>query len=246
MDNPQLLLLLINIILKHTIIDTPNIILKRSVYIRMYKPVILNNIHTQYQVDKNGNVKGKFGKILKPNTATKGYQMVKLYLDDGSKFNAAVHRLVAEAFIPNPDNKPEVNHKNIHNLSPAENKKDNCVENLEWVTGSENVKHAFRNKLREAKYGENHPMSKFEDDIIHSICKLYVQGYKPKDIRKQLNIQNKEIINRVLKGKTRLRISSQYGIVPYEIQKKKKNKSNSSTTNENAYLDGYYNIIINA
>lgn len=75
------------------------------------------------------------GRILKPNTDRGGYLYVRLYRDGGSKY-LKIHRLVAMTFIENPQNKPQVNHKNgIRN--------DNRLENLEWVTCSENHRHAF-------------------------------------------------------------------------------------------------------
>lgn len=68
------------------------------------------------------------------------YSRIKLYLN-GKKVNFLVHRLVAEAFIPNPDNKPYINHidGNIYN---------NHVSNLEWCTQAENVQHAVRTGLK--------------------------------------------------------------------------------------------------
>jgi hypothetical protein len=85
-----------------------------------------------YQVSIDGEVKNvKTGRILRPCKSHKGYLLTYLYKDGKGK-GYSVHRLVARAWIPNPDNLPQVNHIN-------EDKTDNRVENLEWVTAKENV-----------------------------------------------------------------------------------------------------------
>ena len=93
---------------------------------------------TLYQVSNHGNV-SNFRKILKPYVMPKGYRALKL-VKNGLKKGFLVHRLVAEAFHPNPLNKPEVNHIDG-------DKGNNHYLNLEWVTKSENMIHAVKHEL---------------------------------------------------------------------------------------------------
>jgi len=91
--------------------------------------------YPNYKVSNLGKVK-HYERLLRPNINRYGYETVLLYNNVGRR-KYLVHRLVAFAFIPNTLNKPQINH--INGI-----KTDNRVENLEWVTNSENMKHAFR------------------------------------------------------------------------------------------------------
>ena len=94
-----------------------------------------------YSVSNFGEVKShRTGKILKPATNHKGYLIVQLSVL-GCKVNYRIHRLVAETFISNPENLPEVDHINM-------DRQDNIVTNLRWVSGSTNTRN--RNVCREA------------------------------------------------------------------------------------------------
>ncbi len=113
----------------------------------------VKGFENRYQISTYGNVRsiqtnhGKYQEELRTQyirSATCKYYYVQLWIKDCSH-TKAVHRVVAETFIPNLDNKPMVNHKDG-------NKLNNNVCNLEWVTCSENHLHAFRTGLRNADH----------------------------------------------------------------------------------------------
>ena len=98
--------------------------------------------YEEYSVDTNGIVYGKKGAPLKPSINIHGYYIVNLMIR-GKRVGKSVHTLVATQFVPGKtETRNQVNHKNGDTL-------DNRVENLEWVSGSENMQHAFHVLHRE-------------------------------------------------------------------------------------------------
>ena len=124
-------------------------------------------------------------KILKPFNNKKMYKLVKLYKGNKS-YNKKVHRLVAEAFIPNVKNLPQVNHIDG-------NKQNNCVENLEWCTNKENQIHAWENNLQTKKYGANNKLSKKVEqyDLKGNLIKIWDCV---EEARKTLHISNISLV----------------------------------------------------
>ena len=137
-----------------------------------------------YLISNHGIVKIiKIKNNLKPEINVSGYLRVGLS-KNGIRKHFLVHRLVAIAFIPNPDNKPLVNHKDGI-------KANNRVDNLEWVTSSESLKHAYRIGLKNptSLKGETNPNHKLTENQVLSIHGLYLSGMKQKEIAKLYKIQ---------------------------------------------------------
>jgi hypothetical protein len=99
-----------------------------------------------YQVSNEGRVKNSKGEILKGRISKYAYLRVCLYENKKHK-DVYVHRLVAEAFIPNPQNLPEVNHKD-------EDKASNIVENLEWCDRKYNMNYGTRAQRSAVKHSK--------------------------------------------------------------------------------------------
>lgn len=93
-----------------------------------------------YEISNYGQVRTRKNQILKANIINGGYEQVSLY-SSSQKKSCLVHRLVAQAFIPNPKDKPQVNHIDG-------NKRNNAVTNLEWTSAKENMKHSVENNIR--------------------------------------------------------------------------------------------------
>lgn len=101
-------------------------------------------INDKYLIDEYGNVYSKYWKKFLNQRESKGYLRVALSFDGEKEARQiSVHRLVALQFIPNPENKPHVNHKD-------NNPKNNHVSNLEWCTQKENVDYSFKHGNRKA------------------------------------------------------------------------------------------------
>ena len=99
-----------------------------------------------------------------------GYAKVRLIFCGKDK-TARIHRLVAEAFIPNPNGKETVNHKDG-------NKKNNAVENLEWADRSEQMLHAYKKGLKKPMGGSNNPIAKLTPEQVEAIRAEYVPHSK--------------------------------------------------------------------
>lgn len=129
-----------------------------------YQVSSIGRVKSLQRISTFNNSKGLKKEIIIKTWNDEGYIRVKLSNNSVEK-TYRVHRLVANEFLENPFNKSQVNHKNGI-------KTDNSVENLEWVTNSENSIHAFENNLRKSPLGSNHGNSKLNEQKVLEIRKI--------------------------------------------------------------------------
>lgn len=134
----------------------------------------MKEIYKGYFITKDGRVFNKHNKQLSPVDNGKGYLILNINID-GKRKCKALHRLLAEAFIPNPDNLPEVNHIDA-------NRTNNSLDNLEWVTHGQNIRHSYKMQNRSA-VGVNNANVTITEDTVKEICELLQKGFKSSKIR---------------------------------------------------------------
>ena len=149
----------------------------------------------RYEVSDTGEIRNVKTKLVRKARVNKfGYLQMNFPKNDGSgqSITKAIHRLVAEAFIPNPLNLPEVNHKDG-------NKLNNAVGNLEWVTVSDNQKHAFLLGLSYVYRGSDHINAKLTEEDVNEIKIRYKKNVSFQKLADEYGV-SPTTIRRVIRG----------------------------------------------
>lgn len=147
--------------------------------------------YPKYMVSNIGRIKRVYigmpeaDTIRKPVFNKKGYYRIQIRNDEGGRI-WFLHRIVAEAFIPNPDNKPYVNH--INGI-----KSDNRVENIEWCTNQENQNHAWKNGLKDSQLGEKCNLSTTSEDDVRLVRLFHDTGKSISEISKTLSLSKRVV-----------------------------------------------------
>lgn len=146
-----------------------------------------------YRVSEDGVVTSHRGRVLSHQVDSKGYHRVVLQAGRKHRLHTGVHRLVALTHLPNPDNKPEVNHKDG-------DKDNNHVSNLEWCTSAENVEHSVRLGLAQHPTGFAARRARLTPKLIADIHRMLGEGVKQTEVSKMTGI-SQATVSQVKHGK---------------------------------------------
>lgn len=169
----------------------------------------LNGEETKYSISNIGLVRNdERNRLLKNRIRDDGYISVVL-TNHGKQREFLLHRLVATAFIPNPENKPEVNH--INGVKSC-----NYDYNLEWVTGCENIQHAYDTGLNK---GKKIRTGRTPEHVIRGICELLESGTDLSfvQIGEKFGVDRNVVMN-IYHKLSHVDISENYDFSKYEIK----------------------------
>ena len=186
--------------------------------------------HPEYFITTNGKVYSEINNA--GNKRQTVYQLVQTLGRDGyywvglkgsNKRIRKVHRLVAETFLPNPQNLPVVNHKDG-------NKLNNDVTNLEWCTHAENTAHAIANKLLVPACGEKHSSAKLTNAEVIEVIQATLDGFTNDEIAEQYGVHPR-YVSLIRHQKRQQAIWSLHfpGATPQESNKADKSRDNETT-----------------
>jgi len=173
-----------------------------------WKPIVFEGKELDYMISNVGEVySNALGRLVKKSLSDQGYERVSLRTE--TKYGTfRVHRLVGQAFIPNPENKPEINH--IDGV-----KTNNWYRNLEWATSAENKQHAMEmgcyDNASFTRVGTDRPNAVYTDEQAHAICKLLEGGHNCKRAAEKVGVSIGLARSIKYAGKWK-HISSQYDI----------------------------------
>lgn len=142
-----------------------------------------------YKINRFGIILNtKTQRIMKSSNDKDGYRIISLFID-GKRVTRGVHRLVMELFKPNPNNLPQINHKNGIKF-------DNWVGNLEYCTAKENTQHAYDTGLKYGLKCENHGRAKLTQQQVNEIRTKYApRKYSMRKLAKEYGVNKSQIHN---------------------------------------------------
>lgn len=173
------------------------------------RQIVIDGKETKYYVSSFGRIFSFYHRRaidppreLSPAVSPYGYLHVSLQTGKVQR-TFFVHRLVASAFIENPEEKPQINHKDG-------NKQNNAVENLEWATSKENINHAFQNGMHDDSIGEKHYNAVATKRQIENVCLLLSLNKDSKrDIAQKVGVPL-HVVENVYSGKSWTKVSQKY------------------------------------
>lgn len=167
---------------------------------------------SKYSVTKTGRIYSHFSKkFLTYRTDRCGYPCSWITDDSGVPRSVRVHRMVALAYLPNPNNLPVVHHKD-------DCKTNNNLENLEWCTFSHNISEDFRLKGDKRPQGRKNQNSNFRDIHREEVMELWVQGYTTRKIAEMVGM-NRTTVGRIVQDSSTTRETSRFKLTTEDIVK---------------------------